>query len=81
MNTDRHGCLGILMPLPTAGVAFSSHGRISPKDTAPLLWVSLGFRVSGGRLSRRGLFQGREKQEKVGRGASDHLFPKLSLKR
>eukprot|EP00983_Pelagomonas_calceolata_P016467 519383-Pelagomonas_calceolata.AAC.9 len=44
----------------------------SPKDTAPPL-------VSWGRLSRKALIQGREKQHEVGRGAPDHSFSELSL--
>eukprot|EP00983_Pelagomonas_calceolata_P090069 1157375-Pelagomonas_calceolata.AAC.16 len=55
--------------LAIAGLACS---RFSPRT------MHLCFGVSWGRLSRKGRFQRREKQDEVGWGAPDHSLSELS---
>eukprot|EP00983_Pelagomonas_calceolata_P088437 1157205-Pelagomonas_calceolata.AAC.6 len=75
LHTGAKAKAGRQQLLAIAGLACAGHARqVFPEDTAPLLWVSRG------RLSRRGLIQGREKQDEVGWGASDHSLFELSLK-
>eukprot|EP00983_Pelagomonas_calceolata_P112991 1159942-Pelagomonas_calceolata.AAC.9 len=61
--------------LAIAGLAWQEFVQRTP---APL---HLCFGYHGEGCPRRGLFQGREKEDEVGRGTPDHSFSKLSLKR